>query len=340
MRKIFLLLVLVTMSYQVSLAQQDAMFTKYMFNSLVYNPAYAGSKEHMAIGLLHRTQWWGIEGAPQTQSATIHTPLPGKRVGMGLSLVNDMIGPTHTMTANLSYAYRIPVGPGKLSIGLQGGIMNWRADWAELGLADRADEAFADDPNLWLPNFGTGLYYYTPGFYVGGGVPHLIDWDLREKLGITTQKYARLYRHYYATVGGAIRLNDAMVFKPSALLKGVGLFTPYEYGTNGSTQTYRVGAPLEFDVDLSMFFHKTLWIGASFRSSVEAFTNQNDPDGRSSFDSADIWAAWYLRNGLRIGGAFDYTLTKLQEPAQGSFEVFLGYEFNYEAKKIVTPRYF
>jgi len=169
MRKIYLFIVLLFVGGTNLFAQQDAMFTKYMFNSLTFNPAYAGSKDHLAMNLIHRTQWWGIEGAPQTQSLIIHTPMPNERVGVGLSLVNDEIGPTNSIRANLSYAYRIPMGKGKLSIGLQGGVMHWRADFNKLSLEQGGgDEAFEEmTPSKLLPNFGAGIYYYTPKFYVG-----------------------------------------------------------------------------------------------------------------------------------------------------------------------------
>ncbi len=312
--------------------QQDAMFTKYMFNSLIYNPAYAGAKDHLAVGLLHRTQWWGIDGAPSTQTFTIHTPLRNERVGVGLSAYSDVIGPTHSVGGNLSYAYRIPIGRGKLSIGLQGGVTSWRADFTKLLLDDGTDSAFNDDPtpSFWLPNFGAGLYYYTKRFYVGLGVPNLVEFDLR-KNAENVPIYARSYRHYFATVGAAFPLNgDALIFKPSIFVKNVGLLSDL----NKDAAYQNIGAPTEFDIDLSLLFFQAFWIGASFRSAIEAFNNT------SSFDSVDIWASYYMMNGLRIGAAYDYTLTKLQPEAQGSFEIMLGYEFNYRTKKAVTPRYF
>ncbi len=322
-------------------AQQDAMFTKYMFNSLVYNPAYAGAKDHLAIGLLHRTQWWGIEGAPTTQTLTAHTPLKNERVGVGINLINDNIGPTHTIHANLSYAYRIPFGNSKLAIGVQGGIMNWSANWNELTLESHSvgqqDEAFdaESNPSFLLPNFGGGIYFYNEKFYMGFGVPHLIEHDLRKKGlnddGILSEQWAKQYRHYFLSAGLAMPLNGEMlVLKPSILVKNVGLFSNW----NKDEQYRGFGAPNEFDIDLSLLFYQTFWIGASFRSAFEAFNDS------SSFDSIDIWASYYLANGLRIGAAYDYTLTKLQNPAQGSFEVMLGYEFNYKTKQLVTPRYF
>ncbi|MEL6925175.1 MAG: type IX secretion system membrane protein PorP/SprF, partial [Bacteroidota bacterium] len=223
MRKITTLVALLLLFGGMASAQQDAMFTKYMFNSLIFNPAYAGSKDHMALGLLHRTQWWNLEGAPTTQTLTAHTPLRNDRVGVGISLYNDVIGPTNNMGANLDYAYRIPMGDnGKLSIGIRGSIINWRADWTRLNLPDATDPTFQDNVNVWQPNFGAGIYYYSKHFYVGASSPNLIEYDKREN--IQTAIWAKGYRHYFFTIGGAIPIRgDALIFKPSILVKNVGL---------------------------------------------------------------------------------------------------------------------
>lgn len=310
--------------------QQDPMFTKYMFNSLVFNPAYAGSKDHMYVGLLHRTQWYEINGAPHTQTFTLHTPLKNERVGVGFSVVNDIIGPTNSVGANLSYAYRIPIGGSILSIGLQGGIEHYRADWTQLSLEENIDPAFLNNENRLLPNFGAGLYLYNKKFYIGASVPHLVEWDLRSD--IQTDFYARQVRHYFFMAGAAFELNgDALVFKPSFLVKSVGLFK-----SGSKLEEFRdIGAPNEFDIDLSLLFQQTLWIGASFRSAFAAFDND-----KSSFDSADLWASINFSNGLRIGIAYDYPLSELSTVTSGAFELMIGYEFNYRTKEIVTPRYF
>ena len=298
-----------------------------MFNSLVYNPAYAGSNDHMAIAALLRTQWIGVEGAPRTQTLTLHTPLKNDRVGIGGSIINDKIGPTQTIGFNMSYAYRIPIGKGRLSIGLQGGVENYQADWTLLDLENPNDPSFDMNQNRWLPNFGAGIYYYSRHFYAGFSSPHLIEYDLREN--IQTNIYARQARHYYFSLGGAIPLQgDALVFKPSVLVKNVGLLSSQEK----MAQFKNIGAPTEFDIDLSLLFQQTLWVGLSFRSALEF--------EKSSYDSGDIWVSWFMPSGLRVGAAYDYPLTELSQVTNGSFELMVGYEFNYRSKKIVTPRYF
>ena len=314
-------------------AQQDAMFTKYMFNSLNFNPGYAGSKEYLSMVALYRDQWLGLEGAPTTQTLSIHTPFK-ERVGFGLNISNDKIGVTGSTVGSLSYAYRIPFGKGKVALGLQASFMNYRTDFGKLNYKDprSSDLSFKDDVNLWAPNFGAGVYYYSDKFYAGFSVPHLIKTDLNDASGSNT-RWAQLYRHYYFTTGMAIPIRgESLVFKPSLLIKSVGLFGDF---TSSSSNQNPVGAPTEFDIDLSFLFYQSLWVGASFRSSFEAIIGKT-----STVDSADLWAMFYLNKGMRVGLAYDFTLTELRNYNKGSFEIMLGYDLYFKEKHIVTPRYF
>ncbi len=317
-------------------AQQEPMYTKYMFNSMVTNPGYAGSLEYMSARVLHRQQWIGIDGGPLSQTMTIHTPFK-KRVGLGLSVGNDKIGSTGSTMVNGVYAYKVPFGSGNLAIGLQAGVMNWRSDFSDLVYRDdpSQDEVFSDmGYSLWLPNFGAGLYYSNPKFYLGFSVPRLIGFDLREQTSITSDEWARTYRHYYFTAGGIIPLKGKQVmFKPSILVKTVGLLGDF---SSNVRDPQKVGAPAEFDIDLSFLFYEAFWIGASFRSAFAA----SQFGGLSSFDSADIWASYNLSNGIRVGLSYDYTLSKLNDFSKGTYEVMLGYDFVYNSKRVITPRYF
>ena len=333
MKKTLTVIAMLLLLGGVGYAQQDAMFTKYMFNSLIFNPGYAGSKDYMSVGILHRTQWAGFDGAPTTQSVTLHTPLKNDRVGVGFSLVNDEIGPTNSLGANFSYAYRIPMGKNgaKLSIGMQAGIENYRADFTQLDREQIGDVAFDTNPNMWNPNFGAGIYYYSRKFYMGLSSPQLIEYELTP--GGTTQIYARNFRHYYFTMGTAIPLKgDNLIFKPSILVKNVGV----DKVISKDPAFADIGAPTEFDIDLSLLFQQTFWIGASFRAGVQSFGSA----AKTSYDSADVWFSWNMSNGMRIGAAYDYPLTEINTQTAGSFEVMLGYEFNYTTKATVTPRYF
>jgi type IX secretion system PorP/SprF family membrane protein len=335
MKRLFTILALTILVGGQSFGQQDPMFTKYMFNSLTFNPAYAGSWDHMTVGLLHRSQWVEIEGAPTTQSLTLHTPLKNERIGVGLSLINDKIGPTNSTSLNLAYAYKIPIGKMKLSIGLQAGMENYNADWTKLETEEgiQIDEAFAIGSNKFLPNFGAGLYLSNDKFYFGVSSPQLVEYDLRDSEDITTAIWARSARHYYMMTGLAIPIKGkALVFKPSILVKNVGLFKG-----NAKDEAFRnIGAPNEFDLDLSLLFQEALWVGTSFRSAFSAFGSE----AKSSFDSVDFWVSYNLKNGMRIGAAYDYPVSDLRTVTSGAFELMLGYEFDYKNDKVVTPRYF
>ncbi len=298
-------------------AQQDAMFTKYMFNTLTYNPAYAGYYDYMYASLIHRTQWLNIEGAPTSQSLSLHSPLRNDRVGVGFNLVSDKVGPTYSVGANFAYAYRIPVGEkARLSIGLQVGMLHWRADWTQFALPPDAltDPAFATQPVRNLPNFGAGIFFHTPRFFAG-----------------VSANYAGLYRHYYATVGAAIPLNgEDLILRPVILVKNVGLLS--KFSKDVAFQT--IGAPTVVDLDMSLMFFKQFSLGLAMRGALESFS------GKSTLSSGDIWMSYILSNGLRIGAAYDFPLTELNQITTGSFEVMVGYEMNFRSKKIVTPRYF
>ena len=336
MKKFTLVFLIVFTALSWSNAQQDAMFTKYMFNSLSYNPAFAGSPEYMQIRVLYRDQWLGLEGAPTTQTVTAHSPV-SEKIGLGVAVVNDKIGATGSTSANISYAYRIPFGKGKLSLGLQTGFANWRADWNELRFKDPAsiDNSFMEmTPSYWLFNFGAGVFYYAPKYYIGISVPHLYNNDLRKDVPDDVDVWAKQYRHYYFTAGAALPLKgDAMIFKPSILIKSVGLLGDF---TPASSNPTKVGAPTEFDVDASVLFYNTLWVGLSIRGAFEAKAF----GGESTFDSADIWVAYYLMSGIRVGAAYDYSINKIGDFSKGSFELMVGYDFNYSSKKFNTPRYF
>lgn len=331
-------------------AQQDPMFTKYMFNGLTFNPAYAGSKDHLYLVALNRSQWinWnnglqdGQGGAPTTQTISGHSPI-NRKISIGGSIVNDRIGANESTAFNFAYAYKIPFGQGKLSLGLQAGLIFWRANWSDLNYKDprSGDAVFnQEDPNQWLPNFGAGAYYSDDRFYVGVAVPRLGQFALRDKALLAGNvEYARQYRHLYISAGAAFPIDgDNLVFRPSVLIKNVGLLD----GLGGSQVGVQdVGAPSEFDLDASLLFRQQLWVGLSFRSSFQAFV-QNDATNRqlSSFDSVDLWFTWLLENGMRIGAGYDYPLNALGNYHSGSVELMLAYEFKYEVKRMASPRYF
>ena len=330
-----------------SSAQQEPQFTNYMFNTLVYNPGYAGSREYLSLIVLHRDQWFGwgggadSDGRPVTQTFSVHSPV-SKKVGLGLNMVRDQIGARQTTFVNAIYAYRIKFGKGTLSMALQAGAMNWHADWDKLDFKDARALDFAfqgQDPSRTIPDIGTGLFFYNEKFYAGASMPHLAQFQLRD-LNVEEQdfirKWARQYRHFYLTAGGIVPVKgDRLVFRPSFLIKTVGFFP--EFFKRGDL-VREIGAPSTFDIDASLLFQKKFWLGLSFRSAFAGITDQNG--AVSSYGSIDLWANFLMDNGFRFGFAFDYPLTKIQHYSAGSFEIMLGYDLFREVEKMSHPRYF
>jgi type IX secretion system PorP/SprF family membrane protein len=297
-------------------AQQDEQFTMYFFNTLIQNPGYAGSREVISLVGLYRNQWTGIDGAPKTISASIHSPMRNDKVGLGLNIVNDKLGVTNFTRITGDYAYRIPVGTrgGKLAIGLQASMLSLTNNFSELNTLTGNDPGFMQDvKNLWLPNVGAGLYYYTQKAYLGVSMPHMLNFNLdkREIQSKADSAFARQFTHIFATAGYVLPLTKDIKLKPAVLMK-------YLPGTENR------GAPAQFDFNLSALLKEALWVGASYRTG----------------DSFDFILGYQFNRQLRAAVAYDVTNTELRAVSDHSFEIMLGYDFNFDRSRIVTPRYF
>lgn len=289
--------------------QQDPMYSQYMFNTLAINPAYAGSRNVLSVTGLVRSQWIGIEGAPKTQTISFDTPLPGKNVGIGFQAFNDQVGITKTTGAFASYAYRLQGQNGTLSFGLQAGISNFRAQYSSITLTSGSagDPAFGQDVNAILPNFGTGIYYNSEKFYIGASVPHLLNNQLNNgEVSVTNGLVSRQYIHAFLTAGYVIDIGLDYKIKPSFMVRGVK------------------GAPLQADLSANFWIKDALAIGAQYRTKSDV--------------SAMLEAQ--ISPQIRIGYAFDRSITKLVNYNSGSHEIMLRYEFGFEKDKILAPRYF
>jgi type IX secretion system PorP/SprF family membrane protein len=308
-------------------AQQDPTLTSYHFNALIFNPAYAGSHEHLTFNLTHRHQWLGFEDAPVTQVLSGHMPLKNEKLGVGFTLMNDQIGPGGVTDLAGTYAYRTKIGTNNaytLSLGLQASVANWRSRLSTVSVQDVDDASFSENISRWLPNFGAGAYLYGKKFYAGFGIPRLLEYDLSSTTGNEGQIQAKNLRHWYLAAGAALPLQgQQLVFRPNLLLQHAGLLS-----SNGPL---RSGAPASLNLGASFLFRQIFWAGANYRTALAR---------NSSHDSANIWVSWSLRNGLRFGAAYDITLSKLRTASSNSFEIMLGYEFDVKVKQVVSPRYF
>jgi len=299
--RVFLLLGIFTTS--VAHAQQQVMYTQYMFNGLAINPAYAGSHETLSLTALAREQWVSIDGAPSTQTFSMHAPIKRKRIAVGLLLLNDKIGVTSQTGAYGSYAYKINFdNRSTLSMGLSAGFTYFNAAFSQVS---NDDPSFSNaDVSEFQPNVGLGLYYYTDRFFAGISSPQILETTFDKN---NQDSDSKLLRHYFATAGYVLDINDFLKLKPHALVK------------------YVEGAPLELDLNASVLFQEVIWLGLSWRS----------------FDSVDAIFQLQATPNFQIGYAYDFiTTTDLSRVNGGSHEIMLNYRFNLSKKKVITPRYF
>ncbi len=294
-------------------AQQDPMYSQYMFNHQVLNPAYAGSWGYFTSNVIYRKQWVGLNGAPETGSFSFHTPSRNDHHGFGMSFVTDRIGITTTNGLSAAYAFRIHLGGNaRLALGIQGSLDNYRANYGGVRTGSTIDPSSnPNDPaftgnsiNIWAPNAGAGFFFHTKHFYLGASSPRLV------RQAISTDEntsLATLSRHFFFTTGVMIGSDEATVkFKPSILAK----YTP--------------GTPLQFDFNAHFLLANRLWLGASFRTE----------------DAIVGMVQLQALQWLRIGYAYDYITSDINRYASASHEFLLGLDLNFKRKAMVSPRYF
>lgn len=287
-------------------AQQDAQYTQYMYNTININPAYAGSRGVLSIFGLYRTQWVGLDGAPETSAISVNTPINNSNLGVGLSLVNDKIGPTNenTLSADLSYSVQVSA-ESKISFGIKGTANLFNLDINKLNPADQGDPQFQDFSSKFSPNIGAGVYWHSDRAYIGLSVPNFIETNRYNNNDIAIYKDKI---NYYFITGYVFNLDryQYIKFKPAALVKMVQ------------------GAPLQVDVSANFMFNDKFVAGVAYRWSA----------------SLSAIVGFQVTDGLYIGYGYDRETTKLNNYNSGSHEIFLRYEFFSNKGKMTTPRFF
>ncbi len=309
MKKYIALFILIILSTEVAKAQQDPQYTQYMYNTIVVNPAYAGSRGVLSMAALYRTQWVGLDGAPNTFTLNLNTPV-SERVGVGLSVINDEIGEgTNQETyIDASFSYTVPTSEtGKLSFGVKAGGHFLNVDFSKLA-------NFGAEPNLpnidrkFSPNFGAGIYYHTDTFYAGLSVPNFLQTEHFDESGLSSSFLAQERINWYLITGYVFDLNPSLKFKPALLVKAVK------------------GAPLQADLSANFMLNNKFTLGAAYR-----------------WDAAvSALFGFQLTDQLMLGLAYDRETTRLGNASfnDGSFEVLLRYELLTKYKKVITPRFF
>ncbi len=303
LRYFILLLLTAGFTHITCIGQQQAMFTQYMFNGLALNPAYAGSHGAMSATVLARRQWAGFEGAPSTQTFSLHAPIMDKNFSAGTLLIHDKIGRTEQTGGNLCFSYQIKFPKATLSMGAQGGFTSYRL--GQLEVKDLGDPNFTgDQANRFMPQIGTGLYYYSDRMYAGFSIPQLLTHYYDP---YTENSKARAIRHYFLTGGYVFDLSPNLKIKPSLLVKMVE------------------GAPVSVDLNTNLLIKDVIWVGASYRS----------------FDSIDALLEIQLTNQFRLGYAYDFsTSSQIRSVTKGTHELMVNYRFSFSKSKLITPRYF
>lgn len=285
-------------------AQQDAQYTQYMYNTINVNPAYAGSRGVMSVFALHRTQWVGLDGAPVTNAVSINTPLNNSRLGLGVSLVNDRIGPTVENAFSADVSYTIPTSETvKLSFGIKATANLFNLDVDRLNPADANDPSLQNLNNEFSPNFGAGLYLHSNKFYLGLSVPNFLQ---DTKYSDNSVSVFKERMSYYAIGGYVFEISPSVKFKPAFLTKVI------------------TGAPIQVDLSGNFLFFDKLVLGGAYR-----------------WDAAvSALAGFQISDELFIGYGYDLETTKLKNYNSGSHEVILRFELFKRYSKMVTPRFF
>lgn len=303
--KVFFISILTTLNTTMSVAQQDAQYTQYMYNTINVNPAYAGSRGVLSVFGMYRAQWVGLEGAPNTAAASIHSPIENSRVGLGLTVSNDQIGISERNTVSTDFSYTINTSDSyKLSFGLKGSASLLNVDYNKLNKYDKNDPKFQNNiDNQFSPNIGAGIYYHSDKLYAGVSVPFILE---TKHFDDNTNSVAKDALHYYFIGGYVFDVSESTKFKPAFLIKSVK------------------GAPLQADLTANFMFHDKFFVGGAWRWSAAV----------SGLVGFQVDSNWF------VGYTYDSDTTKLANYNSGSHEIFLRYEFKGKQEKIISPRFF
>ena len=285
-------------------SQQDPQYTQYMYNTMSVNPAYVGSRGHTTISVLGRTQWVGLDGAPDTQTLSYDTPLGYSGVGLGVNLTNDRIGPSNEiyLDANVSYTVRTS-DEGNLAFGLKLGGRHLSVDWSK-GVSQNPDANLSENISEFLPTIGAGVYFYKPKWYLGLAVPNLLRTDHYDDT-VNGGDVAEERLHFFLITGYVFDLNEDIKFKPAALAKVVK------------------GAPLSIDVSANLLFKEKFTAGLAWRWD----------------DSLSALLGFQASRSMYIGFAYDLTTSNYSNYNSGTYELMLRYEI-FKQQTMKSPRFF
>ena len=294
-------------------AQQDPLYSQFMFNQMSVNPAYAGSKEALSVAVLHRNQWTSIPGAPVTNTFFAHGPLASKHIGLGLTMTQESIGPKKWFSAYGNFAYRFRLGRGKLSLGLAAGMVNYNFNWNAIEFQDPNDAVYQQLATTNVRTkigVNTGAYYYDQSFYAGVAIsnvnqPFLFKYEYTDTAGVKQTSYLfKVKPHGFFTIGKGWKLGESLVFNPAVVLR------------------YTTGQ-VNADINLNFLIKSRVWLGASLRT-------QYGYMGLVQF---------LVNDKFRIGYCYDAGMNRIGTAGRATHELILNYNFSISKSKMISPRY-
>lgn len=305
-------------------AQQGIQFTQYAFSGLTVNPAYAGYKENWTLNLISRLQWTGIDGAPKTGAVSVDgvADPDHKKIGLGLVVTGDQLGPQTTSSAYINYAYRVRLDADdsqRLCFGLGVGANAYVVDYSRLVGTDPSDPGLAaGSVSKFTPDFRLGVYYYSPKFYLG-----LSALNIASSTGFSDNAaVVREARCYYLTAGYMMPLSASIDWKPSLLIKE------------------DLRGPTNVDLSTNFLINKMFWVGATYRTGVPVWKKEALQNNLNHIDAAAAIVEFYVNANLRIGYSYDFNMNKLAGMSNGSHEFSLGMSFGRRKERVINPRYF
>lgn len=285
-------------------AQQQAQYTQYMYNTLMVNPAYAGTAHKLEATFIHRSQWVGLEGAPRTQNFGVNGAIKDI-IGLGLNVTNDKLGPERQTMITAAVAAKIKLSRKvKLSLGVNGGMDLISVDWSMGQAKSDNDEAFNQNiKNRVRPVIGAGLYVYSDNWYVGLSSPTFIQKDRYGKLG---EAAIDNRTHFYLIAGYVFDIGEDLKLKPALLTKAVA------------------GAPITADISLNALIKEQFTVGAGYRYN----------------DAVSILLGYTFKNMLFLGYSYDINVTKLRKYNSGSHDIMIKYNLWEKNAVARSPRFF
>lgn len=311
-------------------AQQDIQFSQYVFNPLFINTAYAGYRGDTYVSAIYRSQWASVEGSPKTLAASVDW-LAGKSDQMGLSarILTDKLGPQRGTSFMAGYTYRIPMdndGAKVLSLGLGFGLKQYSLDGNAFKYTDGNDELIpVGNESRLLPDADFGIYYHTPSYYLSASVQDLLSgYTINSDYSLNGQTYKSMQRnrHLYLGAGAVFDLSEDVKLKPSFLWK----------------EDFR--GPSNLDLNAFLLLAERLWVGASYRTGLKIWSKADYLKGLEKKDAIAAIVNIYATDKLRIGYAYDFTISSMNPYEKGTHEISVGLLFPKKDKRALSPRYF